>query len=173
MRLLLLFILFLVLNNCSKMKPEDYKNTKPIIKIEEYFQGNVKAWGILQTRSGEVKRQFIADMKGNFDGQNLILDETFIWNDGEKQERRWTIKKVGENKYEGTAPDVVGIAKGFSYGSAFKFEYKLLIPYKNKKIKVRFDDWIFKQDDKTAINKAILTKFGFKVGELTVVFKKD
>jgi len=173
MRLLLLFILFLVLNNCSKMKPEDYKNTKPIIKIEEYFQGNVKAWGILQTRSGEVKRQFIADMKGNFDGQNLILDETFIWNDGEKQERRWTIKKVGENKYEGTAPDVVGIAKGVSYGSAFKFEYKLLIPYKNKKIKVRFDDWIFKQDDKTAINKAILTKFGFKVGELTVVFKKD
>jgi len=173
MRLLLLFILFLVLNNCSKMKPEDYKDTKPVIKIEEYFQGNVKAWGMLQTRSGEVKRQFVADMKGNFDGKNLILDETFIWNDGEKQERRWTIKKVGDNRYEGTAPDVVGIAKGVSYGSAFKFEYKLLIPYKNKKIKVRFDDWIFKQDDKTAINKAMLTKFGFKVGELTVFFTKD
>jgi len=155
------------------MKPEDYKDTKPEIKIEEYFQGNVKAWGMLQGRSGEVKRQFVAEMKGNFDGQNLILDEIFIWNDGEKQERRWTIKKVGENTYEGTAPDVVGLAKGVSYGSAFKFEYKLLVPYKNKKIKVKFDDWIFKQDDKTAINKAILSKFGFKVGELTVFFLKD
>jgi len=173
MRLLLPFILFLLFSSCSEMKPEDYKNTKPEIKIEEYFQGNVKAWGMLQGRSGEVKRQFVADMKGNFDGQKLILDETFIWNDGEKQERRWTIKKVGENTYEGTAPDVVGLAKGVSYGSAFKFEYKLLVPYKNKKIKVRFDDWIFKQDDKTAINKAILTKFGFKVGELTVFFVKD
>ena len=155
------------------MKPEDYKDTKPEIKIEEYFQGNVKAWGMLQGRSGEVKRQFVAEMKGNFDGQNLILDEIFIWNDGEKQERRWTIKKVGENTYEGTAPDVVGLAKGVSYGSAFKFEYKLLVPYKNKKIKIKFDDWIFKQDDKTAINKAILSKFGFKVGELTVFFLKD
>jgi len=173
MRLLLPFILFLLLNSCSEMKPEDYKNTKPIIKIEEYFQGNVKAWGMLQGRSGEVKRQFVADMKGEFDGQNLILDETFIWNDGEKQERRWTIKKVGDNKYEGTAPDVVGIAKGVSFGSAFKFEYKLLVPYKDKKIKIRFDDWIFKQDEKTAINKATLTKFGFKVGELTVLFVKD
>ena len=173
MRLLLLFILFLLLNSCSEMKPEDYKNTKPIIKIEEYFQGNVKAWGMLQGRSGEVKRQFVADMKGEFDGQNLILDETFIWNDGEKQERRWTIKKVGDNTYEGTAPDVVGVAKGISFGSAFKFEYKLLVPYKNKKIKIKFDDWIFKQDEKTAINKATLTKFGFKVGELTVFFKKD
>jgi len=173
MRLLLPVILILLLNSCSEMKPEDYKNTKPIIKIEEYFQGNVKAWGILQGRSGEVKRQFVADMKGEFDGQNLILDETFIWNDGEKQERRWTIKKVGDNRYEGTAPDVVGIAKGVSFGSAFKFEYKLLVPYKDKKIKIRFDDWIFKQDEKTAINKATLTKFGFKVGELTVFFVKD
>ena len=155
------------------MKPEDYKNTKPIIKIEEYFQGNVKAWGMLQDRSGEVKRQFVADMKGKFDGQNLILDETFIWNDGEKQERRWIIKKIGDNRYEGTAPDVVGIAKGISFGSAFKFEYKLLVPYKDKKIKIKFDDWIFKQDEKTAINKATLTKFGFKVGELTVFFIKD
>ena len=87
MRLLLPFILILLLSNCSEMKPEDYKNTKPIIKIEEFFQGNVKAWGMIQGRSGEVKRQFVADMKGEFDGQNLILDETFIWNDGEKTKK--------------------------------------------------------------------------------------
>ena len=155
------------------MQPEDYKNTEPKIKIEEYFLGDVKAWGIFQERSGKVKRQFTAQMKGTFDGETLILNEDFSWNDGEKQQRRWEIKKVGENKYEGTAPDVVGIAKGVSYGSAFKFEYNLLIPYKNKKIKVRFDDWIFKQDDKVAINKAIVSKFGFKVGELTVFFVKD
>ena len=173
MRLLISFIFILLLNSCSEMKPEDYKNTKPIIKIEEYFQGNVKAWGMLQARSGEVKRQFVADMKGEFDGKNLILDEIFVWNDGEKQQRRWIIRKVGDNKYEGTAPDVVGIAKGVSFGSAFKFEYKLLVPYKDKKIKIRFDDWIFKQDEKTAINKATMTKFGFKVGELIVFFIKD
>ena len=155
------------------MKPEDYKYTKPVIKIEEYFQGKVKAWGMLLSRSGQVKRQFTADMKGEFDGKNLILDETFIWNDGEKQERKWNIRKIDDNTYEGTAPDVVGIAKGVSFGSAFKFEYKLLIPYKNKRIKVRFDDWIFKQDDKTAINKATMTKFGIKVAELTVLFQKD
>ena len=173
MRLLLSVILILLLNSCSEMKPEDYKNTKPIIKIEEYFQGNVKAWGMLQGRSGEVKRQFVADMKGEFDGENLILNETFIWNDGEKQERRWVIKKVGDNRYEGTAPDVIGVAKGVSFGSAFKFEYKLKVPYKNKEIGIRFDDWIFQQDEKTAINKATLSKFGFKVGELTVFFVKD
>ena len=173
MKILLSLILIVLLNNCSEMKPEDYKDTKPVLKIEEYFEGKVKAWGMLLNRSGQVKRQFTANMKGEFDGENLILDETFIWNDGEKQERKWNIRKIDDNTYEGTAPDVVGIAKGVSFGSAFKFEYKLLIPYKNKRIKVRFDDWIFKQDDKTAINKATLTKFFFKVGELIVFFVKD
>ena len=155
------------------MRPEEYKNTEPKIKIEEYFLGNVKAWGIFQDRSGKVKRQFTAKMNGSFDGQDFILNEDFSWNDGEKQQRRWTIKKTGDHNYEGTAADVVGVAKGVSYGSAFKFEYNLLIPFKNKKIKVRFDDWIFKQDDKVAINRAIVTKFGFKVGELTVFFVRD
>ena len=155
------------------MKPEEYKNTKPEIKIEEYFLGNVKAWGIFQGRSGKVKRQFTANMNGSIEGNNLILDEDFNWNDGEIQKRRWVIKKISENQYEGKAPDVVGVAKGVSYGSAFKFEYDLLIPYKDKKIKVKFDDWIFKQDEKVAINRATVSKFGFKVGELTVFFIKD
>ena len=155
------------------MKPEDYANTEPKIKIEEYFLGDVKAWGIFQNRFGKVERQFTAKMEGSFDGEILTLEEDFSWNDGEKQKRKWKIKKVGDNKYEGTAPDVIGVAKGVSYGSAFKFEYQLLIPFKDKKIKVRFDDWIFKQDDKVAINKAIVSKFGFKVGELTVFFIKD
>jgi len=173
MRILLSFTLIFLLSNCRDMSPEEYINTEPKIKIEEYFLGNVKAWGIFQGRSGKVKRQFTAKMNGSFDGQDFILNEDFSWNDGEEQQRRWTIKKTGDRNYEGTAADVVGVAKGVSYGSAFKFEYNLLIPFKNKKIKVRFDDWIFKQDDKVAINRAIVTKFGFKVGELTVFFVKD
>ena len=104
MRLLLL-ISFILLVSCSDMKPEDFKNTKPIIKIEEYFQGSVKAWGILQDRKGRVTRQFKADLNGKWDGSQLILDEIFNWTDGEKQTRQWTIQKIDEHHYEGTASD--------------------------------------------------------------------
>ena len=159
--------------NNNNMKPEDFINTKPVIKIEKYFEGQVKAWGLLQDRKGKVTRQFKADMFGSFDGNILTLKEDFYWTDGEKQNRIWKIKKIDANTYEGTASDVVGIAKGFQYGSAFKFEYDLMVPFKGKNIKVSFDDWIFKQDDEVAINRATLTKFGFKVGELTVFFKKN
>tara|TARA_B100001123_G_scaffold381893_1_gene452639 strand:- start:192 stop:659 length:468 start_codon:yes stop_codon:yes gene_type:complete len=155
------------------MKPEDFKGTEPTINIEKYFEGPVKAWGLLQDRKGKVTRQFKADMFGKFQNNVLTLEEEFFWTDGEEQKRVWKIKKIDEHNYIGTAPDVVGEAKGFSYGSAFKFEYDLMIPLKGKNIKISFDDWIFKQDDKVAINRATLTKFGFKVGELTVFFQKN
>ena len=159
--------------NNNSMKPTDFKNTEPTMTIEQYFNGPVKAWGLLQDRSGKVTRQFKADMTGSFEGDILTLKEDFYWTDGEKQNRIWNIKKINQNYYEGTAPDVIGKAKGYQYGSAFKFEYDLMVPFKGKNIKVSFDDWIFKQDEDVAINRATLTKFGFKVGELTVFFKKN
>ena len=67
----------------------------------------------------------------------------------------------------------MGTAKGFSYGPAFKFEYVLLVPVKGKNVKITFDDWIFLQDEKVAINRATMSKFGFKVAELTVFFTKN
>ena len=171
----LIIVLFLITScsNNSVMKPEDFKNKEPRLIIEEYLSGNVKAWGVLQNRSGKVTRQFSADLNGSWDGKQLILNERFNWNDGEVQNREWTINKIDENNYEGTAGDVVGKAIGYSYGHAFKFEYVLLVPIKGKEMKITFDDWIFKQDDRVAINRATMTKFGFKVAELTVVFVKD
>ena len=173
---LLLIILIVFITNLilkKDMKPEDFKNQKPRLIIEEYLSGNVKAWGILQNRSGKVTRQFSAVLNGKWDGKQLVLDEKFNWSDGEIQTRQWQITKIDEHNYEGTAGDVVGKAKGYSYGPTFKFEYVLLVPVKGREIKITFDDWIFMQDKRVAINRAKMTKFGIKVAELTVMFVKD
>ncbi len=175
MKILFVILTTILLSNCTgnQMKPTDFKDQKPRLIIEDYLSGNVKAWGLLQDRSGKVTRQFSAELNGKWDGKQLILDEKFNWNDGEIQKRQWQITKLDEHNYEGIAGDVVGKAKGYSYGSAFKFEYVLLVPIKGKEVKITFDDWIFKQDEKVAINRATMTKFGIKVAELTVMFVKD
>ena len=172
-KVLSLFLTIFLIGCANNMKPTDFKGQKPRLIIEDYLSGNVKAWGVLQNRSGKVIRQFSADLNGSWDGKQLILDEKFNWSDGEVQKRQGTIKKIDDHNYEGTAGDVVGIAKGFSYGPAFKFEYVLLVPVKKREIKITFDDWIFKQDERVAINRATMTKFGFKVAELTVMFVKE
>ena len=174
MKRLFIILTLLILTGCANtMKPIDFKNQEPRLIIEDYLSGNVKAWGLLQNRSGKVTRQFKAELNGKWDGSKLILDEVFNWSDGEKQTRQWIINKIDDHNYEGSASDVVGTAKGFSYGPAFKFEYVLLVPVKGKNVKITFDDWIFLQDEKVAINRATMSKFGFKVAELTVFFTKN
>ena len=49
----------------------------------------------------------------------------------------------------------------------------MLVPVKRREMKITFDDWIFMQDERVAINRAKMTKFGIKVAELTVMFVKD
>jgi hypothetical protein len=175
MKIIFALLVTILLTGCSgnDMKPIDFKGKEPRLIIEEYLSGNVKAWGVLQNRSGKVTRQFSANLNGKWDGEKLILDEKFNWDDGEIQDRQWQIKKIDDHNYEGTAGDVVGIAKGYSYGPAFKFEYVLLVPVKGREMKITFDDWIFLQNEKVAINRAKMTKFGIRVADLTVVFLKD
>ena len=94
---ILLIISVMLFTSCTKnssMKPEDFKDKEPKLIIEEYLSGNVKAWGVLQNRSGKVTRQFSADLNGKWDGKQLILDEKFNWDDGEIQTRQWQITKL-------------------------------------------------------------------------------
>ena len=100
-----LIIVIFLFTSCSKntMKPEDFKNKEPRLIIEEYLSGNVKAWGVLQNRSGKVTRQFSANLDGSWDGKQLILREKFNWDDGEVQNREWTIKKIDDNKMYGVS----------------------------------------------------------------------
>ena len=80
-RSILLIILIFLITSCSNssaVKPEEFKNKEPKLVSEEYMSGNVKAWGVLQNRSGKVTRQFSADLNGTWDGKQLILKENWI-----------------------------------------------------------------------------------------------
>ncbi len=37
---------------------------------------------------------------------------------------------------------------------------------------VSFEDWMFLMDDKVMLNRAEMSKFGFKLGEVTLSFSK-
>ena len=93
-KFIVLFLLILTTGCANKMKPTDFKDQKPRLVIENYLSGNVKAWGVLQNRFGKVTRQFKADLNGKWDGSQLILNEVFDWNDGERQLVNGLLKKL-------------------------------------------------------------------------------
>ena len=155
------------------MNIQDYKQHQPKLTLFDYFQGKTRGWGMFQDRGGTLKRQFVVDINGSINAQGqLVLEEDFVWNDGEKSRRVWTLSKDKNNQFTGTASDVIGKAKGESAGNAFHWKYVLNLPVGDKTYKVNFDDWMFLQPDGVLLNRAKMSKFGFRLGEVFISFKK-
>ena len=154
------------------MKPQDFKESEPKLTLFDYFKGKTSAWGIFEDRFGNVRRQFQVDIKGRINGNEMTLDERFHYNDGEKDQRIWRIRKTGDQTFEGEADDVIGTAKGEVQGNALNWTYDLNLKVGDSSYKVHFDDWMFLQSDGVMINRARLSKWGFDIGEVTLFFMK-
>jgi hypothetical protein len=67
---------------------------------------------------------------------------------------------------------VIGEASGATGGNAFNWRYTLALPVDGSTYHVNFDDWMFMMDDKVMLNRAVMSKFGFRLGEITLSFRK-
>ena len=162
----------LLLTGCTSMKSQDFKESEPKLSLFDYFKGKTSAWGIFEDRFGNVRRQFQVDIEGRINGNEMTLDERFYYNDGEKDQRIWRIRKTGDQTFEGEADDVIGTAKGEVQGNALNWTYDLNLKVGDSSYKVHFDDWMFLQSGGVMINRARLSKWGFDIGEVTLFFMK-
>lgn len=169
----LLMGLLTFLSGCSGQTLDHYKGTEPPLDLKEYFTGPIKAWGLVQDYSGKVTRRFDVTMVGSWEGDVGTLEEDFEYYDGKTQKRIWTIKKVGENQYEGTAGDIIGKANGNTQGYAMRWAYEMELPVGGKTYQLTFDDWMYRMNDGVLINRSYIKKFGITVAELTLFMQKQ
>ena len=165
--------IIMALTSCSSSKIATYQGETPVMRMEEYFNGPIKAWGVVQDRSGKVTRRFDIDMVGEWRGDEGTLTEHFDYYDGKQQKRVWTIKRLADNRYEGRADDIIGKATGGVAGNAAQWSYVMDLPVGDTTYKITFDDWMFLMNDGVLINRSYLKKFGFKVAELTIFMQKQ
>jgi hypothetical protein len=171
-RWILILMGVMALAGCSGMKIEDYAGKTPEFRPEEYFLGQTRAWGFFQDRFGNIRRQFVVDITGSMEGEVLVLDESFVYADGERAKRVWRIRPLGDGRYEGTAGDVIGVAQGRAVGNAMRWVYDFDLPVGENVWRVRFDDWMLQQDGEVMLNKSTVTKFGLELGEVFIFFRR-
>ncbi|MFC7333499.1 DUF3833 domain-containing protein [Rhodocista pekingensis] len=172
-RLLLLAATVAALAGCSNMKPEQFAGTEPALHLEEFFQGRSRAYGLVEDRFGNVRRQFVVDIEGRWDGKVLTLTEDFVWNDGETERRVWELTKLDEHTWEGRTADAIGVATGRLFGQAYNMNYDFNLKMGERRMKVHFDDWMFLQPDGVLLNRATMSKFGIDLATITIAFRKE
>ncbi|MDF2445229.1 MAG: hypothetical protein K0S46_465 [Moraxellaceae bacterium] len=171
MRMLTVLLTLWLVSGCSA-RIEDYRAMQPALDLREYFNGDLTAWGHFQDRSGMVVKRFTVKMKGTWQGNEGRLEEYFLYDDGSRQTRIWHLTKLPDGRYTGRADDVVGTARGQSAGPALQWNYTLALPVNGKVYHVSMNDWMYLHDPDTLINRTVMSKFGVRLGEVTLFFRK-
>ena len=172
--LIFIFSATILFTGCTGMKIEDFNNTKPEFIPQEYFNGKLRAYGIVKDRSGKITRTFKGEMIGSWDKNGIgTLDEYFVYNDGEEMKRVWTLKPTGDKKFIATANDIIGESPMIANGNTVMLDYVMRTAYKDSTIDLSVQDWLHLQDDGVIINHSKLKKFGFVVGEIVITIIKD
>lgn len=166
-------VMALLLIGCSSgIDPAYYADQKPVLDLKQYFNGRLQAHGMFQDRSGKVIKRFEVVIDCQWQGDTGTLDERFTYADGTTQRRVWTLTKTGPDRYIGRADDVVGEAVGITSGNTLHWNYVLALPVDGKVYNVNFDDWMILMNDRVMLNRAVMSKFGFHLGDITLSFYK-
>ena len=172
-KFLTLIGMIVMLGGCGSTQVETYSGETPVMKFDEFFNGPLTGHAIVQDRSGKIIKRFVVYMVGEWNGDEGKLKEHFVYTDGEIQDRVWTIRKLPDGRFIGTAPDIVGEAPGESAGNAIQWKYVMKLDVSGRKINISFDDWMFKVSDDLVINRSYMSKFGINVGNITISISKD
>jgi len=172
-QLILISLISLSLISCSNVTPNEYAKETPILKFNEFLQGKLTGWGIYQERSGKVAKRFRIDMTASWEANEGTFIENFTFNDGTQQVRKWQLTRIDDHHYIGRANDSIGSGKGEVWGNTMHWNYTIRTETDSGTYDLDYDYWMYLIDDKTLINRATLSKFGYTLGDIAVTFHKE
>jgi hypothetical protein len=178
MRLILILAVTLTLAACGGRPSLDQEPLSDAdLNLEEFFEGDLIAYGQFQDVFGTVRRRFVVEIEGTWDGETLRLVEDFVYEDASTEQRVWTLVKTGPDTWEGTAPGVIGTATGQERGDTFNWAYTIDLPVpgdgvETETLRVRFDDWMWLLSEDRLLNRAYMYRYGVRIGEVIITFEK-
>ena len=145
--------------------------TIPRFEPEVYFAQRLEAYGVFVDRFGTIRRQFNVAVKGTRTSDGFILDEDFLYDDGETETRRWVVTALGEGRYRGECAEVIGHAFGKCSDNMLSWRYGFRLDMYGRKVAVRFDDVMVLQAGGVMVNRATVSKAGIRLGEVLLTFR--
>ena len=158
----------LLLQACSSIPVDSYSDFSPAFDPREFFSGELTAHGVVKNRGGRVIRTFNADIQANWKNDVGTLLENFRFDDGETQQRIWTLIPDGNGSYIGSANDVIGASQLTFSGNSLFMDYVLRIPYGDSTIDVHVDDRMYLISTDVLINESSMSKYGLEVGSIVL-----
>ncbi|CAN1539839.1 Protein of unknown function DUF3833 [Paracoccaceae bacterium] len=146
--------------------PKAYAASEPAMDIRKVLSGPIASEGVIFGPTGQMTSRFVARMEGTWAGNHGTLAEDFHYANGTTQQRLWTLGVAADGTITGTAPDIIGTARGRQSGATVQMTYRIQLPDDAGGHVLDVVDWMYLMPNGTILNKSEMRKFGIKVAEL-------
>lgn len=149
------------------------RNDTAPFDLLSWLEGRTLACGVFEDRRGRIRRRFTVEMMGHAEGSSLRLEEHFHFDDGERQQRTWVLTRGEAGGFSGHCEDSVATAQGhFAEGAAY-LRSQLRLKLGKRQVAMDFDDAFYPLGDADVLNRSTVSKWGIRVGQVLISFRKD
>ena len=141
-----------------------------LFELTSFLEGHSTAWGVFEDRFGKVRRRFAVDLIGSWQDETFKLEEMFTYEDHTHETRVWLVVPAGDGRFTATSADCVGTAHGTCSVDQIQMSYRFRLKMDAREIQVDFEDRFYRVGDGFAVNRAIMRKWGVKLGEVSLFF---
>lgn len=145
---------------------------RPANLLTDFFTGDVEAWGLVAPRFSGRIRKFSLEMNGSWVGPRLILAESFEFSDGQIDNRTWEFVPSSDGSFDGRCDELAKWKSGWADSETLEMKYLFRLQLGERTLPVWFDDRMYQIDERTIANRAVMHKFGVRLGEVNAVFRK-
>ncbi|MFS8069621.1 MAG: DUF3833 family protein [Byssovorax sp.] len=161
------------LAGCATMKPSDFGDGRPLFDPVEFFTGRASSSGVRENRRGAPVQRVTTETIGRRQGDVLLLEQDLQVGNGRPQRRSWRLRRLDAHRFEATANDIIGVARGEAHGNVFHWSFTLATSPGNPLKNVRMSQWMYLQpDERTMVNHSTIRKLGFVVAQVTEQFRR-
>lgn len=139
--------------------------------LEEALRGRTLGDGVFINSFTGGETKFSVVIEGAWDGKVLTLVEDFTYDSGVQERKTWQLTKTGAGLYAGTREDVIGAADVREDGNGVRLDYEVTLSTGLGDIDVRFQDLLYLKADGSIANKAVVSKFGLRVGRVDITMR--
>lgn len=134
---------------------------------EHFFVGRTEGSGTVQMIIGGSHK--VRDVsRGRLDKSGALILDQMVYEEGKPARRRsWRLVRSGPNRLSGTISDAVGPVTGDIRGNVLHLKYQA------REASAQVEQWItLHPGGRTASNRMVFKKFGFKAATLNSTIRK-
>ena len=165
------------LNNTTPARvlpPIDSLENAPKMNIKNFLNGDLEGFAIVQDAKGNIEKTFTTKVSGKWEDVRGTVQFNFAFNGGKKDSHTWLITLGEEGTYTVIGHDFSDpAAQGRHLNNVSQVVYTLMVPYKEKKQKIDFEDSFYLVDSSSAILVSVMRQGDEIIGKTIVALKKS